>query len=482
MTTKIVPVILCGGAGTRLWPVSREDLPKPFVALFGGRSLFATTLDRIVDSSCWAEPIVVAHAEHRVSVAEGLGEVGLQGTILLEPARRDTAGAIAAAAAFLSADRSDAMMMVLPADHVIPESDQIGQLAGRGLAAAAAGRIVAFGIRPSQPETAFGYIRPDGEAEAWGEARRVADFVEKPDCEAAAACLGAGYLWNSGMFMMAAAAGLAEIARFQPAIAKAAREAVADARRDSDFLWLSSKAWAPMPAIAFDRAVMEKTDRAAVVEADLEWSDVGNWRSVWQMSEKDADGNVAVGSVRLHDSRRTYARSQGPLIGAIGVDDLAIIADDDGVLVASLERAGDIKVVVDDLKGSNSSMDLRHRRIDKPWGYYETLHFGERHQVKRIWVKPGARLSLQKHRHRAEHWVVVTGTALVTRGDLTEMVAENQMAYIAPGMTHRLANPGTTALEVIEVQSGDYLGEDDIVRLEDDYGRKGDASMLPRNA
>lgn len=469
--TKIVPVILCGGAGSRLWPLSRESLPKPFVSLFGGRSLLAATLDRVTDRRFWTEPIILAQAENRFLVSEALDEVGLEGRIALEPERRDTAGAVAAAAALVASESPEAVIMILPADHVVPDRDQIRNLAARGRPAAEAGRIVTFGIKPTRGETAYGYIQPKRDGESWGEARRVARFVEKPDSEAAAAYVADGYFWNSGIFLMSAAAVLGEIARCQPEITNSARGAVSRLKMDPPYLWLDQEAWATMPNIAFDRAVMERTGLAAVVEADLDWSDVGNWHSVWQISDKDASGNVAVGKVHVLDSRRTYARSLGPVIGAIGVDDMAIVASDNAVLVTPLERAADIKRLVDDINQSDADTDAGEGRVYRPWGYFDSVDRGNGHQVKRICVKPGARLSLQKHRHRSEHWVVVAGTALVTCGERIERLQIGQTAFIPCGSVHRLENPGDSQLEVIEVQLGAYLGEDDIIRIEDDYQR-----------
>jgi mannose-1-phosphate guanylyltransferase/mannose-1-phosphate guanylyltransferase/mannose-6-phosphate isomerase len=362
-------------------------------------------------------------------------------------------------------------MMVLPADHVMGDVTAVGRLAEQGLTAAEAGRIVVFGLKPSHPETGYGYIRADGEIVAWRGVRNVAAFVEKPDATTAEAYIADGCLWNSGMFMMRADVGLAEIGRLHPAVASVAEAAVADMTRDLEFHRLHKTPWCEMPRLSFDHAVMEATDRAVVIEADTDWSDIGNWQSVWQVHDKDGRGNVTIGEVQLRDSQRSLVRSDRLFVGAIGLDDFMVVASDDAVLVAPLARAGEVKLLVDDLRRRNSTIVNEHPRVHRPWGYYESIHRGDRHQVKRICVKPGARLSLQMHHHRAEHWVVVAGTALVTRDEKSELIQENESIYIPGGTPHRLHNPGKIPLEVIEVQSGSYLGEDDIVRFEDDYQR-----------
>jgi mannose-1-phosphate guanylyltransferase/mannose-6-phosphate isomerase len=470
--TTIVPVILSGGAGTRLWPASREALPKPFIKLLGDLTMFESTLRRVADRRRWAEPVIIANSEHRFLIAEALRQADMSASILLEPERRDSGAAIAAAAAFVAERNKDAVMMVLPADHAIGDAEAFGELAESAVPAARAGHIVTFGLKPDHPATGYGYIRPDGGLV--DGIRRVAAFVEKPDAETAAGYVSEGYLWNSGMFMMAAAQGLAEIDRLQPEIAASAMAAVAGRSRDLDFLRLAADPWRKAPRISFDHAVMERTDKAAVLEAGIDWSDIGTWKSVWEASPKDESGNATLGAVHLRDTSDSYVRSDRLLVGLIGMHNVMVVATDDAILVSPIERADEVKQLVDDLGRRNRQIIVDHSRVHRPWGFYESVDNGGRHQVKRICVKPGARLSLQKHHHRSEHWVVVAGTAEVTRGDRVETVYENESVYIPSGTVHRLANPGKILLELIEVQSGSYLGEDDIVRLEDDYDRTKD--------
>jgi mannose-1-phosphate guanylyltransferase/mannose-6-phosphate isomerase len=446
-------------------------MPKPFLRLLSDETMFLATLRRVADRNRWADPVIVAHAEHRFWIAEALKEARMTGPILLEPERRDSAAAIAAAAAFLEERDPDAIMMVLPADHMIYEADAFGEVAERAVPAASAGYIVTFGLRPTRPETGYGYVRGDGGRAPADGVHAVEAFVEKPDQATAERYLSEGYLWNSGMFMMSAATALAEIGRLEPSIAAAARGAVSARSSDLDFLRLAAEPWSDAPRISFDHAVMEHTDKAVLIEAGFSWSDIGTWKSVWEQSPKDESGNVAVGDVILRDASRSLVRSDRHAVGLLGLSDVIVVVTEDAVLVAPLDRADDVKLLVGDLALRNHATIAEHVRTHRPWGYYESVNRGGRHQVKRICVNPGARLSLQKHHHRSEHWVVVAGTAQVTCGDAVKLVYENESLYIPSGTVHRLANPGKIPLEVIEVQTGSYLGEDDIVRFEDDYDR-----------
>lgn len=469
----IVPVILCGGVGTRLWPASRRDLPKPFLPLVDGTSTFAMTLVRIADRALFEPPIIVASRAHRHLLTESLAKDGVSASILLEPAPRDTAAAIAAAAYFAKRQAPDAMLLVLAADHVIRDTAGFVATVQSALPAAETGKIVVFGIAPDHPATGYGYLRPGASGE--GEARAVAAFVEKPDAATANELIAAGCLWNSGMFLMQAAVAIAETERYAPEIALAAAAAVESAVSDGPLVTLSD-AFAAAPRLSVDYAVMEKTDRMAVVAARFDWSDLGAWSAVWEVAEKDAGGNAVSGDAVLVDTKGVYVSTDTQRIGVVGLDDIVVVAADGAVLVTSRARAGEVKELV-------AAIDVRPEQVfgdfvrhHRPWGHYQSLDQGPRHQVKRIVVDPGQRLSLQKHAHRAEHWTVVDGVAEVTVGmdrDKLQVliVRPGEHVHIPRGAIHRMANPGTTPMTLIEVQSGDYLGEDDIVRLEDDYGR-----------
>lgn len=464
---KLQAVLLSGGSGTRLWPLSREAYPKQFLPLAGDATMLQDTWQRVAAIADTA-PIVVAGEEHRFLVAEQLRQIGAPvPAILLEPMGRNTAPAIAAAALQAMASGGDPLLLVLPSDHVVRDPEAFRAAVGAASPAAEAGALVTFGIVPSAPETGFGYIQ----AGAGEGVRKVLRFVEKPDAATAQGYLDAGdFFWNSGMFLLRASRYLEELRRFRPEIAEAVRKAFDAAARDGDFIRLDKAAFAACPSDSIDYAVMENTDAAMVLPVDFGWSDVGSWSSLWGVSAQDASGNACRGEVIAVDSRNSYAWSQR-MVALVGVDDIVVVETADAVLVAHKDRVQQVKDVVAQLKAQQRSQAVLHREVHRPWGSYDSVDVGSCFQVKRIKVKPGARLSLQSHRHRAEHWVVVSGTARVTRNDEVFDLNANQSAYIPIGATHRLENPGYEVLELIEVQSGDYLGEDDIVRYEDQYGR-----------
>ena len=471
MAAQIIPVIMCGGAGTRLWPVSRESMPKQFVPLVGPGSTFQQVLARVSDPELFSRPIVITNADFRFVVAEQLRECGIEADIVLEPMRRDSGPAVAVSA-MLAAERDrEALVLVLAADHVVRKPDEFRQACRRAAVAAAEGRIVTFGIEPTHPATNYGYIRPGAKLNGVA-VRAVEAFVEKPDAATAANYLADRYLWNSGNFLFHAATMLSEIERFEPAMAEAAKAAVNGLTRDLDFLRLAAEPFARAPKKSIDYAVMERTKLAAVIPADLGWSDVGSWSTVWELLDHDAAGNATEGPVVLLDSRNSLVRSEDSILTTvIGLDDVIVVSTADAVLVSARARAEQVKALVEQLKAHNHRAAIEHRRIYRPWGYYQDVDIAARYKVKRIVVKPGSKLSLQKHFHRSEHWVVVKGTAEVTLGDNVRSVHENESIYIPIGSIHRLANHGKIALELIEVQVGSYLGEDDIVRVDDVYGR-----------
>jgi mannose-1-phosphate guanylyltransferase/mannose-6-phosphate isomerase len=468
----LIPLILSGGSGTRLWPVSRKNLPKQFLSLVGHGTLFQQTVARTRQLPGVAAPIVVASEDHRFLAAEQLREAGIQGgTVVLEPAARNTAPAIALGALEALKRDADALLLVLPADHLIADTAAFTDAVERALPAASDGWLVTFGIRPDRAETGFGYIR---RGDSIGEGTyRVARFVEKPDLATAESYLAdGGYDWNSGMFLFKAARYLEELGQHQPAMLAAVRAAHAQAASDLDFVRVDKDAFAKVPEDSIDYAVMEKTSRAAVIPTACGWSDIGSWSALWLAGERDADGNLREGDTLAVDTRGCLLRSHDRhLVATVGVDDLVVVTTPDATLVARRDAAQDVKKIVEQLKAAGRSEHSFHRVVHRPWGSYDSLEAGERFQVKRIVVKPGAALSLQKHHHRAEHWIVVSGTAEVTCDDKVFLLAENQSTYIPLGSTHRLKNPGKVALELIEVQSGSYLGEDDIVRFDDVYGR-----------
>ncbi|MFZ5558115.1 MAG: mannose-1-phosphate guanylyltransferase/mannose-6-phosphate isomerase [Pseudomonadota bacterium] len=469
----LYPVVLSGGAGTRLWPLSREALPKQFLHLTSERSLLQDTLLRLQGLDGLRAPVVVANNEHRFMAAEHLRGIGVTpAALLLEPCARNTAAAIAAAALWLQAQDPEAAMLVLPADHHIPDAAALRAAVTSALPAAEAGMLVTFGVVPRWAETGYGYIeRGTPLAEARG-VFRVARFLEKPNEETARRFAASGdHFWNSGMFLFQAKSFLAELERLQPAVVTATEAALAGAKRDLDFLRLDAAAFAQNPSISVDYAVMEHTDAAAVLPVAFAWTDLGSWKALWEVGEKDASGNVARGDVKVDGARDCYIFSERRLVAALGVKDLVIVETADAVLVAHREEAQRVRQLVEDLRNGHRNEHLIHTRVYRPWGSYEGIDNGQRFQVKRITVNPGQKLSLQMHHHRAEHWVVVVGTAKVIRGDETIMLSENQSTYIPLGTPHRLENPGKIPLQIVEVQSGAYLGEDDIVRFEDAYAR-----------
>lgn len=469
----MIPVVLSGGSGTRLWPMSRARHPKQFLALDGGgRTLLQRTLERLQDVPGLEAPLVVSNNEHRFLVAEQLRDMGISPeAILLEPEARNTAPALAAAA--LAAPKPDAVLVALPADHLIQDLERFHAALNDARAVAEAGKLVAFGVVPTGPETGFGYIRAAGRVEQ--KAVPIAAFVEKPDELRAQEFVESGeYLWNSGMFVFRADRFLGELAKHAPEVLDAVRHAWNAAREDQDFTRLDAEAFSRSPTISIDYAVMEKTSDAVVVLLDAGWSDVGSWNSIAAVSDIDDGGNTAIGDVMLEDVNGSYVRAESRLVAALGLRDQVVVETADAVLVADRSRAQDVKLLVARLMADGRSEHLFHRRMYRPWGWYEGMVSGERFQVKHICVKPGESLSLQMHHHRAEHWVVVRGTAEVTRGEQVFLLGEDQSTYIPFGTRHRLRNPGHLPLDLIEVQTGSYLGEDDIVRYDDVYGRCGE--------
>jgi mannose-1-phosphate guanylyltransferase/mannose-6-phosphate isomerase len=471
--TSLVPVILSGGSGTRLWPLSREGYPKQFLPLVGERTMVQETALRVAGLPQLAKPVVVCNEEHRFMMAEQLRQVGVTPqAIVLEPVGRNTAPAVALAAmAALGQDGAgdDPLLLVLPADHVIRDVAAFQQAVVAALPAAREGRLVTFGIVPSQPETGYGYIRKGAGA---GPVVPVAQFVEKPDAARAAGFVASGeYLWNSGMFLFSARRYLEELARLAPSMREACQKAFAAATRDLDFTRLSRDLFAACPSDSIDYAVMEKTDAAAVIPLEAGWSDVGSWASLQDALPRDAQRNVTHGDVMAVDSENCLLFSASRLVAAVGLSDHVVVETKDAVLVAPRDRVQDVKQLVHKLKEQGRSEPGLHREVFRPWGSYDSVDAGDRFQVKRLSVKPGASMSLQMHHHRAEHWIVVSGTARITRNDETFLLAENESTYIPVGATHRIENPGKVPLHIIEVQSGSYLGEDDIVRFEDRYGR-----------
>jgi len=471
---KIIPVILSGGSGTRLWPLSRSTYPKQFLDLLGGRSLFHATLER-VDQLDIEPPVVVASEPHRFLVAEQIRQQNIaDATIILEPEGRNTAPAIAVAAEFVmrSAVDEQTLFLVLPADHNIRDLDAFSAAVDTAAKAALEGKLVTFGVKPDGPETGFGYIQ-SGEEFTDG-VYAINQFVEKPDLATAQKYLEAGdYHWNSGMFMFPAKKFLAELETFQPDVVNACKSAVMGGHKDLDFFRLNAEAFLSSPSDSIDYAVMEKTQAALVVPVDIGWSDVGSWSSLAEIYNSDELGNCSHGDVVLEDCKNTMAYSENKLVTVVGVEDLVIVETLDAVLVTHKNQSQKVGDLVKQLKSKDRIVATEHRKIYRPWGSYDAIDYGDRFQVKRITVNPGAELSLQKHHHRAEHWIIVSGTAEVTCDDKIMMMEENTSTYIPLGSVHRLANRGVIPLELIEVQSGSYLGEDDIVRLDDNYGRQG---------
>jgi mannose-1-phosphate guanylyltransferase/mannose-1-phosphate guanylyltransferase/mannose-6-phosphate isomerase len=470
---RITPVLLSGGSGSRLWPLSRETYPKQLLSLLGEKTMLQQTALRVGDPAVFGDPIVVANTEHRFAIAEQLRAVGVdQPAMVLEPFGRNTAPAVAIAALIASEADPDAIILVMPVDHWVRDAAAFGAAMVAGLAAARQGKFVLFGVRPTSPATGFGYIRVGDKLPAASGIHAVAGFTEKPTLETAEKFLASrDHLWNSGIFLLPARQFIEELSRLAPEVLAASRAALADAARDLDFLRLDEAAFKNCPAISIDHAVMEKTASAAVLPVAFDWSDVGSWSALWKMADKDDDGNVAIGDVVMEDATGCYVRGEGPLVAAIGVEDLIITATPDVVLVSTKDRDQDVSKVVSKLKANGHRSATQTQCVHRPWGYYQSIHAGDRFQVKRITVNPGAKLSLQKHFHRAEHWVVVNGTAIVTRDDEEILLRENESVFVPLGCMHRLENPGKVPLNLIEVQSGPYLGEDDIVRIEDVYHR-----------
>ncbi|MCC7275740.1 MAG: mannose-1-phosphate guanylyltransferase/mannose-6-phosphate isomerase [Alphaproteobacteria bacterium] len=466
------PVILSGGSGTRLWPLSRSDLPKQLLPLLGEATLLQQTAARVDDGTLFAGPLVICNEEHRFLVAEQLRVRGIRpAAIVLEPVGRNTAPAVAVAAMLIARGAPEGVMLVLPSDHHIADLAAFRTALATAAAAARAGDLALFGIRPAGPESGYGYIVQGAPASAEGSFA-VARFVEKPARGDAEALLAAGGAWwNSGIFVFRVDRYLAELQRLQPAIAAAAAAALSGGSGDLEFLRLQRGPFAASPALSVDHAVLEHTTQATVVPVDMGWSDLGSWSSLWELSPKDASGNVLVGDALQVDARNCYVRADKRLVAILGIDGINVIDTDDALIVMAQDRAQDVKRVVDLLAARGRPEVKSHTRTYRPWGYYETIDLGTRHQVKHIQVKEGGKLSLQMHHHRAEHWIVVSGTARVTCGEEERLLRENESIYIPLGQRHRLENPGRIPLDLIEVQTGSYLGEDDIVRFEDTYGR-----------
>lgn len=464
----IVPVILCGGSGSRLWPVSRKDFAKQHVPMLGGASPFQRTLARL-DPAIFARPIVVSAAPARFLVADQAKEAGVEIDIALEPQGRDTLAAVTLAACLAARRDPDAIVMVMPSDHLIPDAAAFGRSASAAARLAQQGHIVVLGIPPTGPSTAYGYIAPGAPLDDAG-GHTVDRFVEKPDAGRAARLIEEGCLWNAGMFCFRASAGLAEIEEHASRTLAAVQRAIEEATDDLGAMKLG-KSFETVTKISFDHAVMERTQRAAVVAAEFGWSDIGDWKAVWQESPRDAKGVAAEGRVHAKDVTNSYLRSDGRLLCVLGVDGLAVVDTADAILVAPIERAQEVKGLVTELEAQKLPEATTPARVHRPWGWYQTMDLGERFRVKRIVVLPGKKLSLQKHHHRAEHWVCVRGTAEVVRDDETIILRENESIYLPLGCMHRLQNPGRIPVEIVEVQTGAYLEEDDIVRVEDDFGR-----------
>ncbi|NRA52696.1 MAG: mannose-1-phosphate guanylyltransferase/mannose-6-phosphate isomerase [Gammaproteobacteria bacterium] len=469
----LVPVIMAGGSGTRLWPLSRQHFPKQFLPLVNESTMLQTTLSRL-EGLPIERSITICNEQHRFIVAEQLRRTGELGTIILEPAAKNTAPALALAALSAQSSGEDPVLLVLAADHVIEDEAAFQNAVSRALVFAQQDKLVTFGIVPVEAHTGYGYIKQGSSLD--NGAYQVDSFIEKPDAQTAQQYLESGqYLWNSGMFLFKASRYLEALGRFRPDILSACQQSIATLEPDLDFVRVDPIAFAKCPAESIDYAVMEPLaslgDDVVVMPLDAGWNDVGSWSSLWKLAEKDSAGNHLHGDVIAHDTNNSYVRAQNRLVATIGIDNLVVVDTPDALLVASLDRVQDVKIIVEQLKQQRRTEATTHREVYRPWGKYDSIDSGERHQVKHITVKPGGKLSVQMHHHRAEHWIIVSGTALVTNGDNEILLTENQSTYIPIGVKHALENPGKIALELIEVQSGAYLGEDDIVRFEDIYGR-----------
>ena len=461
----ICAVIMAGGSGTRLWPLSRAAHPKQFLVMHGNDTMLQATAKRLAGFNI-SSSVTICSEEHRFFVGEQLREIGQAGTIILEPMGRNTAPAIALAALIA---KDDPLLLVLPADHVIEDEATFAKVVSDAIPLAETGKLVTFGVVPKETLTGYGYIRRGAKQ---GVGFHVEAFVEKPSVEAAQGYVNsAEYFWNSGMFLFRASRYLEELSKFRPDIYKACRAAIGETKVDMDFLRINREIFEACPSESIDYAVMENTKDAVVVPLDIGWSDIGSWSSLWGITEKDQNGNVTHGDVLLHKSKNSYVRTDGKLVAAIGVDDLVIVSTKDVLMVANKQNIQDVKVIAQQLRSADRPEWQVHQEVFRPWGKYEIIDAGERYQVKRLTVKPGAKLSIQMHHHRAEHWVIVTGTAKITNGEKTFLLSENESTYIPIGATHALENPGKVDLELIETQTGTYLGEDDIIRLSDRYGR-----------
>lgn len=474
--TAIYPVILSGGSGTRLWPLSRSMYPKQFIRFFNNqsRSFLGSTLQRLATSSDFEKPLLMCNNDHRFLVKEEVEASGLQArALILEPVARNTAAALAVAALHIAQENPSGVMVVMPSDHVIKDDARFEEAVRRAATVAATGRLVLFGIKPNEPHTGYGYIRQGAKLDGFaGAAYAVQAFVEKPDLETAEQYLAdGGYLWNSGIFVLHVRTFIDELSRLEPNVMQAARSGLAMAEEDLGFLRLDKASFATSPSISIDYAVMEKTDLAAMLPIDVGWNDIGSWGSLWDIAPHDKDGNFVNGDAVLLDTRDSYIHAERGLVATIGVDNLIIVDTPDALLVADKSRSQEVSTIVSRLKQSNRKEQEQHLRNYRPWGFFETLSIGGRFQVKLLHVNPGGKLSMQMHHHRSEHWVVVQGTAKVVVGDTENLVRENESVYIFATQWHRLENPGKVPLELIEVQIGTYLGEDDIVRTDDVYNR-----------
>jgi len=475
MSQALIPVVLSGGGGTRLWPLSRTRFPKQFLPLNGENTMLQETLQRLTGIDNLQQPLVICNEEHRFLVAEQLRVINEKASaIILEPVGRNTAPAVALAAIKATEDSNDALLLVLPADHVINDSEGFQNAVAAGREQASNGKLVTFGIKATAPETGYGYIKRGQKLDNYGDltAYQVDQFVEKPNEEVATRYIESGcYDWNSGIFLFSAKTFLSELEKFQPKVLETCKKAYNNKSADFDFLRVETAAFEASPDIAIDYAVMEKTEHAVVVPMSVGWNDLGSWSAMWENGEKDPQGNAVTGDTMLEDCNNCYVHADSKLVTAIGLENTVIVQTCDAILVADKSKVQEVKTIVSRLKETDRSEAYLHPKVHRPWGTYESVDNGERYQVKRITVKPGSTLSLQMHHHRAEHWIVVSGTAKVTRNDDTLLLSENESVFIPLGAKHRLENPGTIDLHMIEVQSGSYLGEDDIVRFEDNYGR-----------